>query len=254
MPQTGALVDALKDVLKARGWTYARLAKGLGISEASVKRVFAERTFTLERLDQICTLVGIDITDLAAMVRADRETPARLSYEQEKELVSDVRLLLVAVHALNHWSLEEIVDTYTLSKAECIRLLARLDKLGIIELLPNNRVRVRVDRNFSWLPDGPIRQYFRAQVQSDFFRSRFDGAGEAMSFLSGMLSRGSNAALQTRMRQLAAEFAELHNQDLELPLSERFGTSVLLAVRPWIPEAFQKFARKREGRRYPEDQ
>lgn len=243
MAQTAALIDALKDVLKARGMTYAKVAKGLGLSEASVKRVFASKSFTLKRLDEVCGLLGIDITDLAQMVRAEAESPVQLTWEQEKQLVSDPKLLLVAAHALNQWSFQEIIDNYCFTRAECIQLLARLDRLGIIELLPNNRIRVRVARSFSWLPDGPIQQYFHAQVQADFFRSRFDAPGELMTFVSGMLSQTSNAALQHRLRQVAAEFSELHQQDLDLPLSNRFGTSLLLAVRPWSPESFKKLAR-----------
>ena len=249
MAQTAALVSALKDVLRARGVTYARLAKGIGLSEASVKRIFAARSFTLERLDQVCSFLGIEISDLAKMVVQERGIPERLSESQERELVSDLRLLLVAVHALNHWSLDEIVETYALQKTDCIRLLARLDRLRIIDLLPNNKIRVRVAPNFAWLPDGPIQQYFREQVQSDFFRSRFDGSGELMVFVSGMLSRTSNALLQNRMKRLGAEFSELHHQDLELPLSERSGTSLLLAVRPWAPDTFKKLQRKPDSRK-----
>ena len=243
MAQTAALIDALKRVLRAKGVTYAKLAKGLKLSEASVKRIFADRSFTLERLDRICELVGIEISDLAKMVTHDTGTPERLSSEQEKELVSDPKLLLVAVHALNHWSLEEIIETYALSKAECIRLLARLDRLQIIDLLPNDKIRVRVARNFAWLPDGPIQQYFHAQVQNDFFRSRFSDTGELMLFTSGMLSRNANAAIQARMKRLSAEFSELHQQDLDLPFSERLGTSLLVALRPWAPEGFKKLRR-----------
>jgi len=243
MAQTTAIVKALKDVLKARGMTYAKLAKGLGISEASVKRVFASRTFTLNRLDEVCGLLGIDITDLTQMVRAESESPVQLTWEQEKQLVLDPKLLLAAVHALNHWSLNDIVDNYRFTKAECVQLLTRLDKLGIIDLMPNNRIRVRVARNFAWLPDGPIQQYFRAQIQADFFRSRFDGSGEWMAFVSGMLSHTSNAALQSRLRQVASEFSDLHQQELQLPLGQRFGTSLLIALRPWSPESFKKLAR-----------
>ena len=243
MAQTVALVGALKDVLKARGMTYATVAKGLGLSEASVKRIFASRSFTLARLDQICALLGIEITDLAAMVSAEVETPVQLSLAQEKELVSDNRLLLVAVHALNGWSYEEIIDNYQLTRAECVKLLTRLDRLGIIELLPNNRIRIRVARDFAWLPDGPIQQYFRAQVQTDFFRSRFDGEGERMAFATGMLTQTSSAALHQKLRQVLSEFYELHHQDLGLSLDQRSGTSLLLAVRPWMPETFKKLAR-----------
>jgi len=243
MAQTAALVDALKDVLKARGLTYAKLAKGLRLSEATVKRIFASRSFTLQRLDQVCEFLSIEISDLAKMVAQESGSPQRLSALQEKELVSDPKLLLVAVHALNHWSFDEIVDAYSISKPEGIRLLARLDKLRIIDLMPNNRIRVRVARNFAWLPDGPIRQYFHEQVQSNFFRSQFQATGELMVFTSGMLSRTANAAIQNRMKRLSAEFSELHHQDLELPLSERSGTSLLVAMRPWLPESFRKLRR-----------
>src|SRR5450830_600362 len=130
MAQAEALVGALKDVLKARGMTYAHLSKGLGLSEASVKRVFAEQSFTLERLDQICSLLGMQISDLARMVAHQAATPVQLSQQQESQLVADPRLLLIAVHAVNHWTLDEILEAFAFTKAECIRLLARLDKLG----------------------------------------------------------------------------------------------------------------------------
>jgi DNA-binding Xre family transcriptional regulator len=246
MAQAQALIDALKNVLKARGMTYAKLGKGLGLSEASVKRVFAEKSFSLERFDQVCGLLGIQISDLARMVAHDAAAPAQLTAEQEGKLVSDPRLLLIAVHAVNHWAMEEILEAFDFSRAECVRLLARLDKLGIIDLLPNNKIRVRVAPDFSWLPGGPIQQYFRAQLRNDFFNSRFDGEREKMNMVSGMLSPASNALMQQHMRRIAAEFSTLHHQDLELPLAQRDGTSLILAMRPWLPESFKALQKKRQ--------
>jgi transcriptional regulator with XRE-family HTH domain len=244
MAQTPALIGALKQVLKSRSVTYAEMARRLGMSEASVKRAFAKQRFTLDRLDRICGVLGIEITDLAKMVEHEAERVTELTLEQEREIVADPKLMLVAVHALNHWTLEEIVERYTISKTECVRLLARLDRLRIIDLLPNNRIRVVVGRNFSWRPDGPFQRHFRDQLEANFFASRFDGRGEHLAFVSGMLSRNSNAAIQQHMRRLEAEFTELHNQDATLPLDERFGTSLLIAMRPWMPEIFKKMQRK----------
>ena len=244
MAQAPALVSALKQVLKSRHVTYAQLARRLGMSEASIKRVFSKGTFSLERLDKICGLLGIAITDLAKMVEHEAERVSQLSLEQEREIVADPKLLLVAVHALNHWTLEEMVAHYTISKTECIHLLARLDRLRIIDLLPNNRIRVIVGRNFSWRPDGPFQRHFRDQLEADFFTSRFDGRSEHLAFVSGMLSRNANAVVQQHMRRLEAEFTELHNQDADLPLEDRFGTSLLVAMRPWAPEMFRKMQRK----------
>jgi len=244
MAQTRAMITALKQVLKTRGVTYAEMARRLAMSEASIKRVFAKQTFTLERLDKMCELLGIEITDLAKMVEHDAERVVQLTLNQEKQLVANPKLLLVAVSAFNHWTLDEIVDVYAISKLECIRLLAQLDRLRIIDLLPNNRIKVLIARNFSWLPDGPIQRYFRAQVQADFFASRFDGKGESLVFVNGMLSRTSNAVIQHQMQRLSAQFTELHNQDIDLPLSERFGTSILIALRPWASGMFKTLQRK----------
>ena len=44
------LVEALKRVLKAQGLTYAMLAERIGMSEASVKRMFSDQSIRLERL------------------------------------------------------------------------------------------------------------------------------------------------------------------------------------------------------------
>lgn len=244
MAQAESLVNALKNVLKARGVTYAQLAKGLDLSEASVKRVFAERSFTLERLDQICGLLEMQISDLARMVAEDNPAPAHLTREQEKKLVSDPKLLLVAVHVLNRWTPEQIVDAYQLPRTELIRLLTQLDKLGIIDLLPNDRIRLRMAPDFSWLPAGPIQQYFRDQLRNDFFNSHFDQSGEKMLMISGMLSEESNAELQRRMARLAKEFLKAHRQDLALPLERRHGNALIVAMRPWIPDSFKRLKRQ----------
>src|SRR5258708_1640597 len=116
MAQTGALIGALKQVLKSRAVTYAEVARRLSMSEANIKRVFARETFTLKRLDQICQLLGIEITDLAKLVEHDAERVTQLTLEQEKEVVAEAKLLLVAVHALNHWTLDEIVARYAITK------------------------------------------------------------------------------------------------------------------------------------------
>ena len=43
---------------------------------------------------------------------------------------------------------------------ECVRKLAALDRLKIIDLLPGNRIRLRLATHFSWLPDGPDPAFF----------------------------------------------------------------------------------------------
>ena len=243
MAQASGLVQALKRALKARGTTYAQVARSIGMSEASVKRMFSREDFTLRRFDEICRLAGVEIADLARAAEARRREIARLTLEQEKEIVGNRKLLLVAVCALNHWTFEQILARYELAEAELVRLLARLDRLAFIELQPGNRIRLLVSRTFSWLPDGPIQQFFKTQAQHEYFRSRFDGEGELLLFVNAMLARASAAGMIERLKRVANEFAELHNDDLALPLEQRFGHSLLVALRPWNMEAFRELER-----------
>lgn len=244
MARTTVLVDTLKRELKARGLTYAAVARVLRLSEASVKRMFAQREFTLSRLDAICDLAGLDFSELARLSAPREAVISQLSYEQERELVDNPRLMLVALCTLNHWSFEEILDKYALSPAECVRLLARLDRLKFIELLPGNRIRLLVSRAFSWIPDGPIQRLFKEQFQADFFRSRFDREAEVMILANGMLSRASIATLLASLRKAAAEFSALRSDDAALPAAQRMPLTLLVAARPWSPEVLRKYRRR----------
>lgn len=50
MVQTSELIKPLKQALKAHGNTYAAGSRELGLSEASVKRLFWQTNFSLKRL------------------------------------------------------------------------------------------------------------------------------------------------------------------------------------------------------------
>ncbi len=243
MAHTAALVEALKRELKVRGITYAALAPQLKLSEASVKRMFSRRDFTLKRLDDICRCTQIDFAELARAVARDDALISHLTLEQEKEIVSDRKLFLVAVCVLNHVTFDQVVETYNISSAECVKLLARLDRLKFIELLPGNRVKLLVSRTFAWLPDGPIQQFFNHHAHNEFFRSRFNRPDEFMLVVNGMLSKSSSADVVGRLKRITREFSELHNDDARLPLGERSPMTLLVAVRHWQLAAFAELRR-----------
>ena len=129
-----ALVEALKRMLKGRAITYSKVAAGLGLSEASVKRMFSRRDFTLQRLEDVCRVAGIEFGELTREAAGEDSGMTHLSAEQEREIVSNPTLMLIALCAVGNWTFRQIVDTYDIAEAECVRCLARLDRLRIIEL------------------------------------------------------------------------------------------------------------------------
>jgi DNA-binding Xre family transcriptional regulator len=234
MPQTTELITTLKKLLKRHNKTYVDVAACLQLSEASVKRLFSEQNLSLQRLDEICALMGMEISDLVHEMRSEHAKPiSELTHAQEREIANDLHLLLVTVLVLNRWSWLDITSRYHFSEAQVIRYLAHLDRLHIIELQPGNRIKLLVAPNFKWRDDGPIMKLFLAKIETEFFRTSFTRSNEKLVVLNGMLSDASNALFQRKMAQLAKDFDTLSKDDASLPIGERKGSTVLLAMRDW---------------------
>ena len=109
MTQSKEIIVMLKKSLKQAGVTYADVANQLQLSEISIKRNFAQKNFSLNRLEAICSMIGIDFTDLVRMADDEREKISTLMLDQEEELVADLKFLLVAICVQNTWQMDEII-------------------------------------------------------------------------------------------------------------------------------------------------
>lgn len=244
MENVDQVVMTLKRLLRANGNTYQDVAEALGLSEASVKRMFSTRNFTLYRLQAICQQLNMSFTDLVMASENARSRIKQLTEIQEKELVSDPKLLLVALAVLHFWSFEEIISYYSIDQHECINCLARLDRLKLIELLPGNRIKLMVDHDFSWLPKGPIERFFGAQVQQEFLNAGFDEPGDLKIYSHALLAPESIARIRRKLRALVTEVAEQQRTDATMPVRERNNCGILIAMRSWEFSAFSALRRK----------
>ena len=243
MSTTADLVSALKKELKAAQMTYADLAISLGMAESSVKRMLAKGDMPLSRIDAICRALKLDFADLARRVADNQPLLAQLSQEQESAVVADKKLLLVAICVLSQWTLEQITSTYRLTEADCIQTLAQLDRIGIIELRPFNRYRLKLAKTFRWRPHGPVMTFFRENALLDYFSGGFDGSGEGLMLVHGSVSRSLAPAFLERLQRVAQDFAQQHLADQRVPEKEREGYTLLLAMRSWEFEAFSNLRR-----------
>ncbi len=243
MSTTHDLVHALKAELKAAGLTYADLARQLGLAESSVKRIFAKADMPLSRVDEVLRVLKMDFAELARKVADAQPLRRELSAEQEAAVVADRRLLLLAICALSQWSFEQIVQTYTYTEAECIKYLARLDRLGIIELRPLNRYRLKVAKGFRWRPHGPVMCYFRDNVVDDYYRGGFDGEGELLMLVHGQVAPAIAASLVERLQRVGQDFAQLHLSSQKAPADQKQSYTLLVGMRSWFFSSFRDLRR-----------
>lgn len=241
MNQTTALLTVAKKELKKAGITYRDVASHLSMSEANVKRLFSSQAVTLDRLERICDLMKMELSDLFEIYRETRQQTTSLTLEQEEELIANSQLMLVAMSVRNNLTLEEMTNSYHISEAECIKCLIQLDRLKVISLLPNNRVKLLVKEYFNWIPGGPVEKFFQQQIQGQFINARFDQEEDLRLFQFGMLSNASNQLLLNKLRNLASEFTELHRQDMHIPLAHRQNYGLLIAARAWNPDFIDPF-------------
>ena len=121
--------------------------------------------------------------------------------------------------------------------------LILLDRIGIIELRPLNRYRLKLAKTFRWRPHGPVMGYFRDNALLDYFSGGFDGAGEGLLLVHGSVSRSLAPSFVERMQRVAQDFAQQHLADQKLPDKEREGYTLLLGMRSWEFEAFAQLRR-----------
>mgnify|MGYP003620562795 CR=1 FL=1 len=243
MSTTADLITLLKQELKTARMTYADLAVALGMAESSVKRMLTKGDMPLSRIDAICRALKMDFAELARRVADAQPLLAQLTEAQEKAVVADKKLLLAAICVLSQWTLEQITGSYRLSEAECIGYLVQLDRIGIIELKPLNRYRLKLAKTFRWRAHGPVMDYFRENALLDYFSGGFDGAGEGLLLVHGAISRSLAPSFMERMQRVAQDFAQQHQADQKLAHKDREGYTLLLAMRGWEFEAFAALRR-----------
>jgi transcriptional regulator with XRE-family HTH domain len=242
---SASLVQVLKDELKAAGITYADLAVRIDMSESSVKRMFSKQDMTLSRIDDICQSCKLSFDDLARKVADSTPLAQELTLEQEHAVMADPKLLLVAICALSQWTFEQIVEAYRITEPELVSRLVKLDKLGVIELKPLNRYRLKVAKTFRWHSTGPLMKYFREAVLPDYFSGDFARDGEAVHLVHGSISESIAPNFVERLRRLGADFSAQHLSDQKLKTEQKHGYTLILAMRQW---EFAPFSELRHGK------
>jgi DNA-binding Xre family transcriptional regulator len=243
MSAGATLLAGIKTTLRVRGINYRQLARLLGVSHATVKRDLSRGGFSLRRLDQICSALGVSVSDLL-QPPGGQELATQLTEAQELALIGQPKNLVVTYLLVNDWKFRDIIAAFQMEENELIDILLRLDRLRIIEYRPPHAVRKLTARNFSWRKDGPVHGFFVSRFVPEFFQSGFDGPGDAFRFVGGTLSPASLLQFRAALERAAIEFEGLARRDARLPLAERDGCSAILAVRAF---EFSEFTRLRRA-------
>ncbi len=235
------LLIALKKTLRKKGISYKSAAEELGLSESSIKRLFAEKSFSLVRLEKLCELAEIELSQLIQIAESSLQQTDQLTTEQEQEIVDNPRLLLVGVCLINQFTFDEILNKYAFKKTELIKLFVKLDRINIIEYLPNNRYRLKISRNFHWLSNGPILRFFIQTIVKEYLIDDINNPNNHMHYVWGMLTKSSAQELTKRIQRVIDDYMQLSGKDGQLPMTEKLSSSLFILFKEdWEPKIFKE--------------
>ena len=163
--------------------------------------------------------------------------------------VVDARLLGVFYLAFNDQTIDAILETYDLTRVDCVRLLSRLDKLGLIERGANDAIRLRVTKSLRLRSDGPIRQAPGRAAVGDFLQADFASKGGYFLFEFRELSHASVAHLERKLTCIAQEFHERAELDGYLPAAQRQTIGIALGIRLWVISRVAGLNKRKAGSR-----
>ena len=90
MVESNRIFEVLKEQLKAHSKSYSEVGDRLGITESGVKKALNNRTLTLDKIEMVCELMGMSLTEFLRI--CDRRVHRRfidLNDEQEELLGKD---------------------------------------------------------------------------------------------------------------------------------------------------------------------
>lgn len=237
------LLAVLKLAYKTANLSYAAVAAAIGVSEPTVKRRMAGRGLSLQGLAELCRVADLRITDLAAMAgeKTQQERP-RLSDVHIRRLVDDSALGLVCVLLWRGWSGERVARELSLDDAAFGLHLAELEGLGIIAVLPQNRIRF-----LRRMADDVNLNLAKLELLSRRVSELFGPAAlrdPALAWRTGAvrLSPASFLKVEDRLNQFRDDIFAIGEQDLDLPPEQISWYAMFVGLRPVPVQAFMKQA------------
>lgn len=235
------LLTTLKSVIKQKKLTYRMIAMELGVSESSIKRMLNSNDISMSKMYRLLELVDMDFGSLVQLNEQLYRTVSAVDIAVEQELIEDHLLLLIFFHLLNGWSVSNLVHSLEADELTIRRYVYRLSKLGIIEVLIGDRVRLLLAPNFKWSTNGPMETFVRKQVLPEYLSCNFSDPGELQLMSNGWLSESSLKELHRHAQSLVKKHQTLINKDSNLALHDRNVSTLLIAIRPWSLSIFDKY-------------
>jgi len=229
-PGAVALLEQLRIALRRQRIGAAALAKSAGVGEATARRWLNGQGLTLDRLDQLCGIAGIDIRDLIGA--AEAELAAQFTLRQERILAADRALAFLFFSILNGWQKEDFMREFGLPAARVEAHLARLVRLGLVDVSASGRARALTARAVRWRRGGPLAAAFENNIKQLYLSMDFSAPDARYVSDVVKLTEAARARVHALFEDLRRDIHRIAEQDRKARFEHHQWSAFIMLVRP----------------------
>jgi transcriptional regulator with XRE-family HTH domain len=231
--QLDVMMEVLRELLRQHGLRFSDAARRLGVTERTVTRWFSADSVETAVLQRLCELVDIDFFALCEIAAKRIENrPARHTLQQEQALAESPLLTYLFAQICKGWTAKELRDDIDIPEPVLIDHLIRLDKIGLIELLPGNEIRLKTSRDMVLIPNGPYARNLNRWLGETFRKPDVDEENSVWVCDFMKLTPGSRERLERKFRELMHEAQELSDSDRRANAASRDWYGIVLVAKP----------------------
>lgn len=243
------LFSVLKDILKSKKISYKELSKSISFSESTLKNMFHDNNVSIERMIEICNAIDISFPDLVNLANNSIGNDFSFTFEQEKFFAQNPHYYYFFREIFfEKKSLEVVKEQFKLTDKSIMKYIMELEKIKLLEVHPNNRLKFLVYGKLIWSNDGPWMQKFYPKFINkmvDLQLSNLNNDNYYTSFPSFFtVSHKTYENFKNDVRDIARKYKEMafrdslmnHNEDF-VPVTWSFSMvpEDLFAIETQIP-------------------
>jgi transcriptional regulator with XRE-family HTH domain len=161
MIESKVILNILRDHAKVSGLTQAELSAKLGISLPTLKRWFSGKGISLNQVMELMGVIGVDFQDLSELVSSQSKKTFFYTLKQESYFTKNPHYLAYFDHLLTGKTPQLIEKKYKLNRTSTTKYLSKLERLGLIEVYPGDKSKLKVDGEPIWRKNGALSSMFK---------------------------------------------------------------------------------------------
>lgn len=233
--QVDAVFHLLKRHLRDRRTPYREIARRIPMSESNLKRIFASRTCTFDRLTQICAAAETSLVDLLLAAGRSEQRKYRLSPEAERYFVENFDAFIFYRRCGLAPDLTAFLKTCGVGAEKLRARLRQFEKMGLLNM-SRSGWRLRHSGYLQIPPESPLRKKLEQEWVPWFFQRLLARTGEAgfdLQMFSTGLTEAHFAELKSDLKKLGDKYRELGLTDQRLGKREFRSVGVCIGIGPY---------------------